>query len=66
MTKDGNLDQLPSMIDDEMLNAFAVVGTPEEVAHSLHDRFGDCVDRVALESTFSPEILRQQMDILRA
>jgi probable F420-dependent oxidoreductase len=66
LTKDGRWDELPDQIDDEVLLAFAAVGTPEEVAHQLKDRFGGLVDRVALDSNHSPEILEQQMNILRA
>jgi probable F420-dependent oxidoreductase len=65
ITKDGNWDQLPAQISDEVLDAFAVVGTPLEVAQQLKDRFGGLVDRVALEARFSPEILEQQMSIIR-
>mgnify|MGYP003674464830 CR=1 FL=1 len=66
LTKDGRWDELPDQIDDEVLMAFAAVGTPEEVAHQLKDRFGGRVDRVALDSSHSPEILERQMNILRA
>lgn len=64
LTKDGKWDQLSSHIDDEMLQAFAVVGHPLEVAQQLKDRFGDCIDRTALPGDASTDILQQQMAIL--
>jgi probable F420-dependent oxidoreductase len=66
LTKDGKWDQLPSMIDDEVLDAFAVVGEPLEAAQKLKDRFSTVVDRVALEAKYSPEILQQQMSIIKS
>jgi hypothetical protein len=65
LTKDGKWDQLPDMIDDEILDAFAVVGEPLQVAQQLRDRFGSVVDRVALEARFSPEVLQEQMRIIK-
>jgi probable F420-dependent oxidoreductase len=65
LTKDGKWDQLPAMIDDEVLDAFAVVGEPLQVAQKLKDRFGTVVDRVALEAKFSSEVLQRQMRIIK-
>jgi hypothetical protein len=65
LTKDGKWDQLPAMIDDEVLDAFAVVGEPLQVAQKLKDRFGAVVDRVALEAKFSSAVLHEQMRIIK-
>ncbi len=65
LTREGNWEQLPHEISDGMLQAFAVVGEPVEVAQQLRDRYGDLIDRVTLEPRFSPEVLEQQMKILR-
>ena len=65
MTKEGQWDKLPGEISDEVLEAFAVVGGPLEVAQQMHDRFGGHIDRALLEAKFSPEVLEQQMTILR-
>jgi hypothetical protein len=35
------------LIDDEVLDAFAVVGEPEQVASKVLERFGDVIDRVS-------------------
>ena len=37
----GQWDQLETLIDDELLNTFAVVGTPSEAAAELQRRYGD-------------------------
>jgi probable F420-dependent oxidoreductase len=66
MTKEGQWDQLPGEISDEMLHAFAAVGDPIEVANQIKQRFGGLIDRAALSADFSPEVLEQQMNILRA
>ncbi len=66
MTKEGQWDQLPNEITDEMLEAFAVVGAPLEIAHQLKERFGGIIDRTILTPNFSTEVLEQQMNILRA
>ncbi len=65
LTIKGKWEQLPDEISDEMLQAFAVVGEPVEVARQLRDRFGGLIDRVMLDARFSPEVLEQQMNVLR-
>jgi probable F420-dependent oxidoreductase len=66
MTKEGQWDQLPGEISDEVLHAFTAVGDPIEVATQIKQRFGGLIDRTALAASFSPEVLEQQMNILRA
>ncbi|HVA74703.1 MAG TPA: LLM class F420-dependent oxidoreductase [Acidimicrobiales bacterium] len=46
LSKRGEWEQMGRLIDDEVLNAFAVVGTPGEVPGLLQKRFGDVVDRL--------------------
>ncbi len=66
MTKEGHWDKLPEQIPDEMLDAFAAVGTPVEAAQQIADRFGGIIDRCALEASFGTEVLEQQMNIVRS
>jgi probable F420-dependent oxidoreductase len=49
MTKRGEWDKLPDMIDDEVLHTFAVVGTPDEAVAELRKRYGDVVTRISLD-----------------
>ena len=48
LTKRGEWDRLSSVIDDEVLNTFAVIGNPEEAAEELRRRYGDIATRLAL------------------
>jgi probable F420-dependent oxidoreductase len=41
-------DELPSLIDDEMLHTFAVIGIPEQAAAEVLRRYGDMATRVSL------------------
>ncbi len=48
MTKRGEWDRLGEVIDDEVLNTFAVIGTPEEAVAELRRRYGDIVTQITL------------------
>ncbi|MDH3692606.1 MAG: TIGR03617 family F420-dependent LLM class oxidoreductase, partial [Gammaproteobacteria bacterium] len=65
LTREGKWEQLPHEISDEMLQAFAVVGEPVEVARQLRDRFSGLIDRVTLNPQHGSEVLEQQLNILR-
>jgi hypothetical protein len=43
------------LIDDEILNTFAVVGEPEAVAPELLKRYGDCVTRISFYTPYSSD-----------
>ena len=44
----GRWDEMPEMVTDEMLAAFAVEATPEELVPTLEERYGDAADRVVV------------------
>jgi len=48
MTKRGEWDAMSELIDDEVLNTFAVVGTPEEAVAEIRRRYGDVATRIQL------------------
>jgi probable F420-dependent oxidoreductase len=48
LSKRDGWDQMPALIDDEMLHTFAVVGEPEAVAAELDRRYGDLVQRLTV------------------
>jgi len=48
MTKRGEWDKLGHVIDDEVLNTFAVIGTPEHAVTELRRRYGDIVTQISL------------------
>lgn len=46
--------EMPSLITDEMLAAFAIEATPDEVGPALKERYEGLIDRVALYVPFVP------------
>jgi hypothetical protein len=38
---------MAALIDDEVLDAFALVGTPEDIPNLVADRYGGLVDRLS-------------------
>jgi len=65
MTKEGHWDKLPGEISDEVLEAFAAVGDPVEVARQIRQRFGGYIDRTIVEAKYPAAMLEHQMNILR-
>ena len=47
MSKEGKWDEMGTLITDDILNKFAVVGEPEDIAAERSRRFGGLVDRVS-------------------
>jgi probable F420-dependent oxidoreductase len=66
LTRENKWDQLTSHISDDVLDAFAVVGEPLEVAKKLKQRYGDLVDRTTLSRDLPADIITQQLKILRS
>ncbi len=48
LSKQGEWDEMGRRISDDVLDAFAVQGRPEEIPALLHQRFGDLIDRISL------------------
>ncbi len=53
MSKQGRWDDMATVIDDEMLDAFAVVAEPADVASKLVARYAHVVDRVTFYAPYS-------------
>ncbi|MEE2893674.1 MAG: TIGR03617 family F420-dependent LLM class oxidoreductase [Pseudomonadota bacterium] len=47
MSKEGKWDEMGTLITDDILHKFAVVGEPKDIAAEMQRRFGDLVDRVS-------------------
>ena len=47
LTRAGKWAELAGLVDDDILNTIAVVGTPSEVARKIVDRFGGRVERIS-------------------
>ena len=65
MTKEGKWDKLAGEISDEMLETFACVGTPTEAVGKVKERFDGYINRMTLDSRTSPDVLSQQLAVLR-
>ena len=44
-----------TLIDDEILNTFAVVGEPEQIAPELHPRYGDVISRISFYAPYKSD-----------
>jgi probable F420-dependent oxidoreductase len=53
MSREGRWKEMGELIDDEALDAFAVVAEPAKVAAGLLDRFGDVVQRVSFYAPYA-------------
>jgi probable F420-dependent oxidoreductase len=55
LSKQGQWEQMGELIDDEILDAFAVVAEPEQVAPELLKRYGDCVTRITFYGPYQSD-----------
>ncbi|MEO5975280.1 MAG: LLM class F420-dependent oxidoreductase [Ilumatobacteraceae bacterium] len=60
MSKQGMWQSMGDLISDEMLNAFAVVGEPEQIAPELHKRYGDVIQRMSFYAPYKSDPQRWQ------
>jgi probable F420-dependent oxidoreductase len=68
LSKQGEWEKMGTLIDDEILNTFAVVGEPEQIAPELTERYGDLIQRISFYAPYDsdPERWRAVMDALGA
>jgi len=68
LSKKGDWIEMGRLIDDEVLNTFAVVGEPETIAPELTRRYGDVVDRISFYAPGQSDISswRTVMEALKA
>ncbi|RNL62136.1 TIGR03617 family F420-dependent LLM class oxidoreductase [Nocardioides marmoriginsengisoli] len=55
LTKAGRWDDLASLVDDEVLHAFAVVGELDEVGPAFRERFAGIADRVTTSMPYAAD-----------
>ncbi len=55
MSKQGKWNEMADLVDDEILNTFAVVGEPETIAPELKTRFSDVVQRISFYAPYKSE-----------
>jgi probable F420-dependent oxidoreductase len=58
LSKRGQWDEMGKLVTDEVLDTFAVTGTPEELPGLVHRRYGDLVDRLAFYAPYRTEAER--------
>lgn len=61
MSKQGRWVEMGGLIDDDLLEAFAVVGEPQTIASRFKDRYGDVIDRTAAAYDGIPDSRRAQI-----
>jgi probable F420-dependent oxidoreductase len=59
MSKSGRWAEMPGLLDDAMVSALAVVGSPTDAADQVRRRYGDHVDRIGFYTPYAigPETL---------
>ena len=55
LSKQGKWVEMGALINDEILNTFAVVGEPERVAPELHARYGDVIQRISFYAPYKSD-----------
>jgi probable F420-dependent oxidoreductase len=58
LSKQGKWAEMGGLIDDEILNTFAVVGEPESIAPELHRRYGDVISRISFYAPYKSDPAR--------
>jgi probable F420-dependent oxidoreductase len=68
LSKQGKWVEMGDLIDDEVLNTFAVVSEPEGIAPELHQRYGDVIERISFYAPYhtDPDRWRAVLDALKA
>ena len=67
LSKEGRWSEMGEAIDDEVLHAFAVVGTPAEVGKGLRQTWGDLAGRITIYAPYQadPALLAEVLDATR-
>ncbi|MCD2190488.1 TIGR03617 family F420-dependent LLM class oxidoreductase [Actinomycetospora soli] len=69
MSKEGRWDDMPALVDDDLLHAMCAVGSPGEAARTLRARYGGVADRLRLnrpgDTPPPPTHFAELVDLLR-
>ena len=55
MSKAGKWTEMGELITDEVLDTFAVIAPPEQIAARIAERFGDVVDRLSFSAPYQQD-----------
>jgi probable F420-dependent oxidoreductase len=60
--------QMGELVDDDVLDAFAVTAEPDQLGHAVLERWGDCVDRFSFYAPYQygQDVFAPAIEILRA
>ena len=61
LSKQGRWAEMGTLIDDSVMNEFAVISEPQQIASQFKARYGDLVDRTAAAYTNLPRDTRKQI-----
>ena len=65
LSKQGKWEEMAAAIDEDVLHTFAVVGSPDEVAVGLQQRYGGIVDRLGFATQDGSEVPGELLRALR-
>ncbi len=60
LSKQGEWTKMGTLIDDEVLDTFAVVGEPEQIGPELNKRYGDVISRISFYAPYDADRDRWQ------
>ncbi|MFM8483318.1 MAG: LLM class F420-dependent oxidoreductase, partial [Actinomycetota bacterium] len=55
LSKQGQWAEMGTLITDEVLETFAVVGEPEQIAPELTKRYGDVIQRISFYAPYKSD-----------
>jgi alkanesulfonate monooxygenase SsuD/methylene tetrahydromethanopterin reductase-like flavin-dependent oxidoreductase (luciferase family) len=56
LSKEGRWEEMGALIGDELIDAFTVRGTPDEIAPRVLSRYGDLVDRISFNAPYRADL----------
>ena len=68
LSKRGQWAEMGALIDDEVLNTFAVVASPEDIAPELGRRYGDVISRISFDFPYrsNPDRWQAVMEAIKS
>ncbi len=68
LSKQGEWVKMGELVNEDVLNTFAVVGPPETIAPELHARYGDVINRISFYAPYrsDPERWSQVLEAIKA
>ncbi|HAA66264.1 MAG TPA: LLM class F420-dependent oxidoreductase [Acidimicrobiaceae bacterium] len=69
LSREQRWEEIPALVDDEMFHTIATVGTYDQIANLLNERFGNLIDRIEFSipvaDSDSAEALSDMLAVLR-